>query len=101
MNKYYKAFIKIKNHKILNDNDFWGGPYVKLYDELPKELDIIKELVDKTKKMKPILKVHKGSYDPISFFHCPICDFNDVEDINYCPNCGQSLECVKHEKDNL
>lgn len=90
MNKYQKAIDRIDACRV----------YKNLKLDI-KDILILKELVDKTKPMKPIIKVHKGSYDPISFYHCPICDFNDVEDINYCPNCGQALECVKHEKDNL
>lgn len=95
MNKYQKSLNNICFYCGHANCDNYLNP--KVFEEL----DIIKELVDKTKPMKPIIKVHKGSFDPISFYHCSICDFNDVEDMNYCPNCGQALECVKYEKDNL
>lgn len=104
MNKYYKAFSKIKNHKIVNDNDFWGGPYIKLYDELPKELDTIKELVDK-ETPKEVFK------ESLADALCPICHYYISFDMlnddfkyapKYCHHCGQALDWSdNNEKDNL
>lgn len=59
-----------------------------------------KELLDKATSKKPITKVAKGSYDPVYFHYCPVCNFFSVEKdyANFCPNCSQKLDWSEDNK---
>jgi hypothetical protein len=87
MNKYQEAYSYIKHYCELDD-DCVGWP---LYQ---RSINSLKELVDKATPMKPIIKVVKGSYDPVYFRYCPVCNFSSVEKdyANFCPGCGQKLD---------
>lgn len=66
----------------------------KAYEDLKLIVDEIYRLRDKTTPTKPITKVVKGSYNPIYFHYCPVCNFFSVEKdyANFCPGCGQKLD---------
>lgn len=87
MNKYQKALERICNNLLCGGECAVGCKPCSL-------LEPIQELVEKATPMKPITKVVKGSYDPVYFHYCPVCNFFSVEKdyANFCPGCGQKLD---------
>lgn len=76
-NKYQKALKRIRNDYLNNHNP---------------DCDILEELVEKAtpKKAKPM-------YIPLvsTPYRCPCCGTlvkNEIEEFNYCHNCGQAID---------
>lgn len=82
MNKYQEAYDFILNATK-------GG------EGMVKELNIIRELVDKAAPKKP-RNQDTLEHSEITFGDCPNCGVLDLSNnFNYCPVCGQCLDWSK------
>ena len=51
-----------------------------------------KETPKKPKRDRLYYNCRNGECDKTFIYHCPVCNFSSVEDMNYCPECGQKLD---------
>ena len=92
MNKYQEALANILFYCGHANYDKYLNP--KVFEELK----IIQELVDKATPKKVIIRAilycncNNGECDNGFIYHCPVCNICDVENMNYCPDCGQALD---------
>ena len=100
MNKYQEAYLKLLS--TFNGMQLGINNHNTL--EITQSFNIIKELVDKEIPKKPKIdrlyyNCHNGECDKAFIYYCPVCNIGSVEDMNYCPECGQALDWSEvHEK---
>jgi len=87
MNKYQEALNKIIN---MGDKDLYNEHHLEWADTL-------QELVDKATPKKPkrdrlYYNCCDGECDKTFIYYCSVCNVGSVEDMKYCPDCGQALD---------
>ena len=94
MNKYQEAYLKLLS--TFNNMQLGINNHNTL--EITQSFNIVKELVDKAipkkAKRRAILycNCNNGESDHGFIYYCPVCNICDVENMNYCYDCGQALD---------
>lgn len=99
MNKYQEALDKLLENVDYKD---YSNQTINECDEATSTLQ---ELVDKTTPNKPKRKrlfynCHNGECDKAFIYYCPVCNFSNVEDMKYCPECSQKLDWSDNNESN-
>ena len=95
MYKYQEA---LERAKICGDNDCFDCKFNEIcINDKKGWYGTLKELVNKAIPKKPkrdrlYYNCRNGECDKTFIYHCPVCNFSSVEDMNYCPKCGQALD---------
>ena len=91
MNKYQEVLDFIKNIVIDELSNGYDDPK-HLIDFYPNEVNVLQELVDKEKPMKP-LHISLLSNPAQNIIACGNCKGNNLgQSFKYCPSCGQKID---------